>query len=161
MTSLVRPTAGLAVLGLATGLFTSTAIAASPFETLAGSWSGSGTAMFQSGSKERLSCNGYYRTGEAGTTLNLAIRCASTANKIEFRGRMAASGGKISGTWEERSYHATGSLSGTVAPGSLRASFSGAITGSLIVSFSRNSQTVTVATSGTALDGVSLSMRRR
>ena len=48
---------------------------ASPFDTLLGSWGGSGEIHLDKGRKERIKCNAYYTGG--GSDLGLAIRCQS------------------------------------------------------------------------------------
>ena len=47
----------------------------SPFDTLLGSWGGTGEIRLDKGRKERLKCNAYYTGG--GSDLGLAIRCQS------------------------------------------------------------------------------------
>ena len=55
----------------------------------------------------------FYTTKDDGAGLGLAIRCASTSNKIELRATLIYSGGKISGKWEERQFNAGGSVTGS------------------------------------------------
>ncbi len=86
----------------------------SPFDTLLGSWRGSGTVQLDSG-KERLSCNAYYTGG--GNSLGMAIRCTSDSSKVEIRSKLSLSGNRITGNWEERTYNASGSASGTASSG--------------------------------------------
>src|SRR5262245_57680510 len=83
------------------------------FDTLRGTWSGSGQIRYQDGKSEGIKCNAYY-TGE-GEQLRLAIRCESDSTKVEIRGQLAAQGGKLAGTWEERTFNASGEASGSVA----------------------------------------------
>lgn len=127
---------------------------------LVGSWGGAGTATFEGGSREKLRCNGYYKG--SGGDLSMVIRCASPGGaKIELRGNLHDADGKVSGTWEERTYNATGNVSGSAAPGSLKVGISGAITGKMSVSFSAASQSVSIATTGTTLRTVNISFSRR
>jgi hypothetical protein len=154
-----RFVASLAILAaLAAGAVTSAA--AGSLAPLEGSWGGAGTATFEGGSREKLRCNGYYRSN--GPDLGMVIRCASPGGaKIELRGNLKESGGRVSGTWEERTYNATGNVSGSASAGSLRVSISGAITGSMSVSFTQSSQSVSISTIGTALRTVNISFSRR
>ena len=84
----------------------------SPFSTLLGSWGGSGEYQLNDGTRERVSCNAYYTGG--GSQLGMVIRCTSQGAKaIEIRSKLSNSGGRISGSWEERTYNAEGTASGS------------------------------------------------
>lgn len=133
--------------------------AAGALDGLDGSWAGAGSATFDGGSREKLRCNGYYRSG--GDNLSMAIKCASAAGaKIELRGTMKNSGGKVSGSWEERTYNAGGVISGSATSGSLKVGISGTINGNMSVSFSPSSQTVAISTTGSSLRTVNISFNR-
>lgn len=168
MTASRRPTftylaPALAALAAAVGVV---AIDAAPaqagaFAGLDGTWGGAGTATFDGGTREKLRCNGYYK-GASGNDLSMVIRCASPGGaKIELRGMLHDSGGKVSGTWEERTYNAAGTIAGSAGPGSLKVGISGAITGNMSVSFGSSSQSVSIATTGTTLRTVNISFSRR
>lgn len=149
----------LATLTLA-GLFMvapSHTVAASPFDTLLGTWRGSGTVRLNTGT-ERLSCNAYYTGG--GQRLGLAIRCSSPSGKVEIRSKLSLSGNRLSGNWEERTYNASGVASGTAKPGRLSIRVSGGIRGSMTVKYSKSSQSVSISTSGSPLQGVSIRLTR-
>lgn len=153
-----RTPLALAAMAIAAAAFTAPA-SAGVLAGLVGSWGGGGTATFEGGTREKLRCNGYYKG--AGSDLSMVIRCASPSGaKIELRGTVKESGGRVSGQWEERTYNATGVLSGSAAEGSLKAGISGAITGSMSVAFSSGSQTVSISTTGTALRTVNISFSR-
>jgi hypothetical protein len=142
------------------GLFMTTPshkVEASPFDTLLGTWRGSGTVRLNTGT-ERLSCNAYYTGG--GQRLGMAIRCTSPSGKVEIRSKLSLSGNQLSGNWEERTYNASGAASGTANPGRLNIRVSGTIRGSMIVNYSRSSQSVSISTSGSALQGVSIRLTR-
>lgn len=130
---------------------------ASSVDGLLGSWRGSGTAKYDSGS-ERLSCNAYYTGG--GSSLGLAIRCTSPTSTVHIRSKLRVSGSKVSGSWEERTYNAGGSASGTLTPSRLSIRIAGTISGSMTVNYSQSRQSVSISTSGTSLRGVSLSLSR-
>jgi hypothetical protein len=71
-------------------------------------------------------------------------------------------GDKVSGTWEERTFNATGDASGKASAGKLNVQFSGSLTGSLDLSFSESSQSVSVSvgTKGSGIKGVRVSFNR-
>jgi len=129
----------------------------SPFDSLLGSWRGSGQVRLNTG-VERLSCNAYYTGG--GTQLGLAIRCKSDSSTVEIRSKLSLSGNRLTGNWEERTYNASGSASGTATPGRISIRVSGSVSGSMVVKYSRTSQSVSIATSGSPLQSVSISLTR-
>lgn len=130
----------------------------SPFDTLLGSWGGSGEIRLDHGRKERIKCNAYYTGG--GAELGLAIRCQSDNYKIEIRSKLSYSGGRLSGSWEERTFNAQGNASGTATPSKISLSISGAVTGSMVVSYTTSRQSVAISTQGVALQGVSITLAR-
>lgn len=132
---------------------------ASPFAGLGGTWSGSGQVRLESGS-EAIRCTANYVPRGGGSALGLSLRCASPSNRIELRASLSASGGRVSGSWEERSYNAGGDISGLASGGSLRLRFSGSISGSMLVTTAGGSQSISVRTDNSALRGVNVSLRR-
>src|SRR5262245_48435275 len=126
---------------------------------LAGSWRGEGTMSFESGDSESIGCNGYYKS--AGS-LSVVIRCKGASSNFELRSKLESNGNKISGSWEERTYNATGDVSGTASAGKLNVEFSGSLTGSLEMSFSSSSQSVSVSvgTKGAGIKGVRVNLNR-
>jgi hypothetical protein len=130
----------------------------SPFDTLLGSWGGSGELRLDKGRTERIKCNAYYTGG--GAELGVAIRCASDSYKIEIRSKLSYSGGRLSGNWEERTFNASGSASGTASPNKLSISIKGGVSGTMLVNFTKSSQSVTISTQGAALQGVRISLAR-
>lgn len=154
-------TAVSVVLGIA-GTLPALAKDAGPLGALAGSWSGSGSARFDGGRSERLTCRGHYTVRAGGEQLGLALRCASASAKIDLRSMLHYAQGKVSGDWEERTFNAAGGVSGRASAGHLSLAISGGgLSGSMAVSFSGASQTVSINTSGSAFKGVSISLRRQ
>jgi hypothetical protein len=68
--------------------------------------------------------------------------------------------GSVSGTWEERTFNATGSITGKASANRLTLAISGGVAGSMSVSLNGASQQVSINTEGTALRGVSIHMSR-
>ena len=127
----------------------------------AGSWSGSGSVQFEGGQSERLRCTAYYTSGGGGNELGLAIRCASASNKIELRGRLTYADGNVSGTWEERTYNATGTASGKANSGNVALRLAGAIPGTMNLTFSKARQSVAISTQGSKVKAVNIGLSRR
>ncbi len=141
------------------GLSTNSAAANPGLDVLAGSWRGDGTMSFEDGKTESISCNGYYKgTGD----YSIVIRCKGTSSDFELRSKLKSDGDKVSGSWEERTYHATGDATGTAGAGKLNVEFSGSLIGSLEMSYSTSSQSVlvSVGTKGAGIKGVRVSLIR-
>ena len=130
------------------------------FKQLNGTWRGSGTLTLTGGDRERLSCRGYYNLKSGGSGLSIAILCNSTNYKVELRSSVRDSGGHVSGSWEERTFHATGAVSGRASGNRMNLSISGTVSGSISITASGRSQSVNISTAGTGFTGVSLSLVR-
>ena len=149
---------GAALLGLAVAAPSSAA--ENPFPSLAGTWSGSGTAKFEGGVSESLRCKGYYTNGSGGNNLGLSIRCANASAKVELRANLVNNGGTVSGDWEERTYNQSGTVSGKASSGKINLAITGGINGSMSVSVGGGSHSVSVVTGGPVLKGINISMSR-
>lgn len=143
----------------ATVLAATSVRAEGPFSALSGSWSGSGTAHFDNGRAERITCRAYY-SGDR-VNLTLALRCATPSTNVNLRGSLVASGNHIRGDWQETTFGASGGAEGSASGGSMRLRLSGSADGLLIVSTSGSSQSVSISTSGVALQRVSINLHRR
>jgi len=132
--------------------------AAGPFDTLLGSWRGSGQILLSDGRTERLKCNAYYTGG--GSRLGMAIRCQSESSNVEIRSKLSQTGGRISGTWEERTFNAEGTASGKATGDKISLQITGGVTGTMEVSFSRSRQSVAISTQGIALKSVTIDLTR-
>jgi hypothetical protein len=132
--------------------------AANPFDTLLGSWRGNGEILLSDGHTERLKCNAYYTGG--GSQLGMAIRCQSESSNVEIRSKLSETRGRISGTWEERTYNAEGTASGNATSDKISLQISGGVTGTMQVSFSKSHQSVAIATQGIALKSVTINLTR-
>ena len=136
------------------------AVAGSPFTSLVGTWSGKGTARLEGGKSEKLSCKGYY-SGSGGSELKLNIICANPSTKVELRSVLKYAGGRITGTWEERNYNQTGTITGSADEQKLRLNIGGgALKGVLSVSLGGATQSVSLSTQGSTLQGVSINFAR-
>lgn len=149
--------AGLAL--IATGAVANPGV--TPFGALDGSWTGTGQVRLESGQSENLKCKGYYKAKDAGTGLGLSILCASANSRIELRATLVASGGRVSGTWEERTFNAAGDVTGQVSDSRITLAIAGGgIAGTMAVTFTGSNQRVAITTSGTGLKGVTINLGR-
>ncbi|NJO31872.1 MAG: hypothetical protein HC869_00780 [Rhodospirillales bacterium] len=129
----------------------------SRFTPLLGAWSGSGRSTYQDGQTEPIRCNAYY--SESGSRLRLAIRCQSASNEIEIRGQLTANGDHISGTWEERTFNASGEANGRFTGNRISVSVEGGgFSGTMSVQFGAGRQVVTIATEGISLKSVTVTL---
>ena len=129
-----------------------------PFDTLLGSWRGSGQIQLSDGRKERLKCSAYYTGG--GLQLGMAIRCQSESSSVEIRSKLSQCGGRITGTWEERTFNATGTAAGQATSDQISLQISGGVTGTMSVSYSGSRQSVAISTQGIALKSVTIDLSR-
>ena len=149
----------VAVMGLL-ALAGSRADAASPFSRLSGTWSGSGHVRLDSGRSESIRCSANYVARSGGAGVGLGLRCASASNRIDLRASLTSVGNRVSGTWEERSYNASGNVSGVAAGSSLRLAINGSLSGQMVVTTNGGVQSISVRTDTGGLKGVNISLRR-
>jgi hypothetical protein len=156
-----RPaTAAAAVVMLAVAATSAALAQGGLFASFAGSWSGSGQIRFEGGQREAIRCTANYVPRSGGTGLGLSLRCASPSGRVELRASLSASGGRVAGSWEERSYNLAGQISGTASGGTLRLAFTGGgVSGSMTVTTTGGSQSISMRTDS-ALQGVTVSLRR-
>ena len=130
----------------------------SPFNTLLGSWGGGGEYRLEDGTAQRVKCNAYYTGG--GTQLGMVIRCSSDTSKIEIRSKLSSSGGRITGSWEERTYNAEGIASGSATGDKISLQISGAVSGTMQVAYTASRQSVLISTQGVGLRSVNITLGR-
>src|SRR6185437_10308956 len=87
---------------------------ANPFGELAGSWSGSGTVDLSNNRHEPIKCRASYDVLETQSKLQLNIHCASDSYNFDLRASATYSADAITGTWNESTRNAAGTLSGKV-----------------------------------------------
>lgn len=132
----------------------------SAVSTLLGAWGGGGRISYTDGSGESIRCTGYYSGG--GNALNLSIQCKSDARDVHVRSKLRINGSNASGEWEERTFNASGQASGRTSGNSMSLSLTGGgFSGSMSVSFSKSSHTVTISTQGIGMSKASINFSRR
>ena len=130
------------------------------FQKLSGTWRGTGRITLAGGNSQKINCRAYYNVKDSGAGLGFAIRCASPDNKIELRARIKDSNGRLSGTWEERTFNATGQVSGTASRSLVNLTINGAVSGSVQISYSNRRQKVSISTATESLRGIAINLRR-
>jgi hypothetical protein len=155
----VRRAAAAAALGALALAVPTSGSAADPLSGLSGSWSGAGQFRLENGRSEALRCSANYAPRREA--LGLSLRCASASGRIELRANLVARGNRVSGTWEERSYNVAGNVSGVGAGNSLRLGINGGgLSGSMVVTTTGGSQSISMRTDGAALRGINIRLRR-
>lgn len=134
--------------------------AETPFQMLAGTWTGSGQIKLENGRSEALKCRAFYTRKDADG-LGIALRCASASNKIELRATLSQDRGVIDGSWEERTFNAAGTVKGRMTPSRINLSITGGtFSGSMNVSILGERHSVSIETNGIGLRGVSINLSR-
>ena len=143
----------LAVLGAGS------AHAATLLDRLMGSWSGSGQIRYDDGQAEGVRCSAYYTGGN--DRLRLAIRCRSDSTEVEIRGLLTRQGERLSGTWEERTFNASGEASGRLSAERMSLSIAGGgFSGAMTVAYSGSRQVVTISTEGIRMRSVTVTLAK-
>ncbi|MBP9668931.1 MAG: hypothetical protein KBE09_01440 [Candidatus Pacebacteria bacterium] len=108
----------LAYIALLTG---HAAYAASPFDPFVGYWKGNAVGKVSDGNQEGLTCT-TNNSLQANDTLRIVLRCANAAGvSLKVYTTVKLSAGKLSGTWEERTYGVSGTVSGSLQESVLNA----------------------------------------
>ncbi len=130
------------------------------FSSIKGAWRGAGQLKLQDGKTERLRCKAYYNPKDGGSKLGMAVRCASTSYKFEFRSQLSLKGEKIYGSWEERNFNAEGEVAGKFSPGNITLKATGAVEAGMFVKYTSNQQTVSMVGNFGNFRGIKLSLKK-
>ncbi|MFY9954241.1 hypothetical protein [Bradyrhizobium sp.] len=135
--------------------------APSPFNAMAGSWSGGGVLSTSDGNQEQLRCRASYDVTGTGTELRLNLRCASQSYNFDLASEVEYRGGAISGSWTEASRNAAGTLSGRANGDHIEAAARGDnFSANLSLTTRGGRQSVSIRPQGTNVTSVSLSLDR-
>jgi hypothetical protein len=134
-----------------------------PFERLAGQWSGSGSIELSNGAHEPIRCRAAYDVLQQQNKLQLNIRCASQSYSFDLRASATYAAGAITGSWSEATRDAAGTISGKADGDRFQVVARGpAFTASLTVVTRGNRQSVTIQSHDekTMVKGASISLQR-
>ena len=147
--------------GLATLLASPKAGAVSPWDSLVGYWQGAGKVSLTNGKTERVKCAVSYKTGDNGRSVKQTLRCASADYTISALAELRVSGGAVTGSWEERTYSATGEISGRQAGNVLSLNIKGAsFTAALNVATNNCRQSINIAPQGLEVSRISIDLTK-
>ncbi len=131
-----------------------------PFAGMAGNWSGGGTVTLDDGSNERIRCRATYAVGAGGTGLNQSLTCASDSYRFNLSSNLVATGGALSGTWNESSRGINGSLEGRGSNGNFQVVASApGFTANITLTTRGNKQSVVIRAES-QFKGASISLSR-
>jgi hypothetical protein len=132
-----------------------------PFAGYVGAWNGVGQMALTNGDVESIRCKAYYTGRDGGQGLGIALRCAAASNSVEFRASLTANGERVTGTWEERTFNATGAIIGKAAAGKLDLTIDGSgFTGSMQVATDGLGQKVAIRAEGIVIKSINVSFAR-
>ena len=137
------------------------AYAQQSFDSVAGSWSGSGSMKPSDGPRERVRCKIDYAPKNAGQSVKMNVRCASDAYKMDLNANIDQNGAALSGNWFESQYRQGGKFSGQNVNGVIEAKVeSDTITALLTVRTKGNRQTFVMDSPGAWVSHVSIELVR-
>lgn len=91
----------------------------------------------------------------------MAIHCASGSYKIELRAQLTAQGNKLSGSWEERSFNASGTATGHIDDRTVSLAVEGGgFSATMLVVHDSTQQSVSITTQGIGFKKVDVSLNR-
>lgn len=135
--------------------------AATPIEAMAGYWSGAGSVALNSGKTERVKCAVTYKIGDAGGQIKQNMRCASQDYTINATADLRVHGGNVTGSWEEKTYSATGQVSGRFAGNAFNLSIKGAnFSAAMNLSVSDCKQTISITPQGLEVNRISIALAK-
>ncbi|HZT49960.1 MAG TPA: hypothetical protein VFA64_18445 [Hyphomicrobiaceae bacterium] len=154
-------TRAMAAVGLCAGLAVAGGAAAGPIDDLTGYWTGTGTVVLAGGDKEQVKCAVVYKVSAGGGQIRQSMRCASADYRIDAAAVLRIDGGHVSGNWEERTYSATGEITGRYTGSSLALSIQGAgFTASMSVGLGGCRQSISIAPKGLEVRRVSITLAK-
>ena len=153
---------------LATALFSVIAVSASTerapadetWAMLEGRWSGVGTIALDGGGSERLKCQAVYKNEADGHVVQ-RLTCVGASYRIEGSADLIFEGGRLSGTWSERSYSVGGGLAGRAEDGRMTFKIDGpTFSGDVSIEVQRCRQSIGVTLNGTIISRIDAGLRR-
>jgi len=133
-----------------------------PFESLRGSWTGSGVVSMKDGARERVRCKATYDVDGGGSKVSQELRCASDAYKFDMNSSVVQIGGTLSGIWSESTNRLAGKITGRATEGGqidIRAE-GDTFTALLAVKTRGDHQTVLMQSPGSKVSEVSITLSR-
>jgi hypothetical protein len=114
-----------------------------PFDQLKGDWTGGGMVTPSRGDPEKVDCKVSYTA--AGSTVTQALLCTGADNRYDAKTKFKIKGSKISGSWVETTFDASGSISGSAIGHLVHARISGdKFSGRMSINVSDSGHTINI-----------------
>ena len=130
------------------------------FRSLTGVWSGWGVLRGTNTNHERVKCYATYAS-LTERSLNLNLRCASSSLRMNALIDLTRDGEDIRGTWQDRVYETSGTVSGrTIQNGFLLDVDGASFTAAMAMTASKCSQAMTFTPAGLGIEKISVGLKR-
>jgi hypothetical protein len=114
-----------------------------PFDQLQGDWTGGGMVTPTRGDPEKVDCKVSYTA--AGNTVTQALLCTGVDNRYDAKTKFKIKGYKISGSWLETTFDASGSINGSAIGHLVHARISGdKFSGRMSINVSDSGHTINI-----------------
>lgn len=132
---------------------------ANPVTDLPGQWSGWGSVVLNSGTTEKVKCVAVYKVANGGGQVQQNLKCASTSYNINAVADLTVLNGQVSGKWEEKSYSATGAVTGKASAHTYQLSIDGgAFSAAMNVATSGCKQSINIVPQGMDISKISIGL---
>jgi hypothetical protein len=133
--------------------------AADPISDLTGYWTGTGSVKLSSGNTERVKCAVTYKVSEDSKQVRQTMRCASQDYTINAAADLRLNGAQVTGNWEEKTYSATGQVTGRYTGTALNLSIQGGTFSAVMnVTLSNCKQSIDITPQGLDVTKVSIGL---
>jgi hypothetical protein len=144
---------------LAAAVLTDTGAAASSLEDLSGYWSGRGSVTLTNGNTERVKCAVTYKVADGGGQVRQTMRCASTDYRIDARADLRIKAAQVTGNWEEKTYSASGRVTGRYTGNDFVLAIEGAsFAAAMKITLTSCKQSINIAPRGLEVSRISLEL---
>jgi len=157
----MKKQAAALLLGVCGAIATVGAASAGPIEDLAGYWTGAGTVLLTNGNTEKVKCAVIYKVGGGSTQIKQTLRCAAADYTINSAAELRVNGAQVSGSWEEKTYSATGEVAGRYTGSSFVLSIKGQnFTAGMNVGLSSCKQSINITPQGLEVKRISMNLAK-
>ncbi|MFN0218394.1 MAG: hypothetical protein ACKVP4_06225 [Hyphomicrobium sp.] len=133
----------------------------SPFQSLAGRWTGEGRLGIKDNPPETVKCRATYIVGDTVNDLKQTIRCATAGGSIEVISDVRNDNGQLAGSWKETTRNIAGDLTGSVTPVGFRVAVRGGeMSANMDIVVRDNRQIIEIQFINSTLQGLTLLMTK-
>jgi hypothetical protein len=134
---------------------------ADSLEGLGGYWTGTGSVSLTNGKKERVKCSVVYKVTDNAKQIRQTLRCASQDYSINALAELTLKGAQVTGSWEEKTYSATGQVTGRYTGNAFLLSIQGGnFTAAMNVDLSDCKQSISISPQGLEVNSISLGLAK-